>query len=337
MAGSLFISSFNPAIVIMKYSSHKSLTFLYRVVITLAVLFICDRGIGYMMKHLYFTQQSGDGYLITYAMDSTDADVLIFGSSRAKHSYNPAIFEDSTRYSCFNAGRDGTEHLLFNYGQFRAVTSRYNPEIVILDIRPEDLAYSATEYDMLSPLLPYYETSDEIRELLLERGPFEKLKHISSIYPYNSLVFQVVMGNLEMNKKRKSHYNGYVPFREAKVRGQIDTLTIHDTILDEYKIRLLESMIRICNEKEIRLIFVYSPTWYIVTRNPYDLVLAELCKEYQIEYLNLSNHPVFLTNPGYFYDRTHLNDKGAKVFTSLLIREIAIRENYIRFHAGNTL
>ena len=299
----------------MKYSSHKSLTFLFRVVITLAVLFICDRGIGYLMKHFYFSQQSGDGYLLTYAIDSTEADVLILGSSRAKHSYDPMIFEDSTGFSCFNAGRDGTEHLLFNFGQFKAATSRYNPEIVILDIRPKDLAYSAREYDMLSPLLPYYKTHGEIQELLLERGPFEKCKHISAIYPFNSLVFQVVMGNLEMNKKRKVHYNGYVPFRDAKVQGQIDTLDTHDTILDKYKIGLLENMIRICIEKEIRLIFVYSPTWYIVTGNPYDSVLAELCNEYQIEYLNLSNHPHFLTNPEYFFDRTHLNDKGAKIFT----------------------
>lgn len=311
----------------MKYSSHKSLTFLFRVVITLAVLFICDRGVGYLMKYLYFNQQSGDGYLITYAIDSTQADVLILGSSRAKHSYDPVIFEDSTRFSCFNAGRDGTEHLLFNYGQFRAATARYYPEIVILDIRPEDLAYSAREYDMLSTLLPYYRTHGEIRELLLERGPFENLKHSSAIYPFNSLVFQVVMGNLEMNKKRKVHYNGYVPFRDAKVRGQIDTLPIHDTKLDKYKVGLLENMIHICSEKKIKLIFVYSPTWHIVTNNPYNSVLAELCDEYQIEYLNLSNHPDFLTNPGYFYDRTHLNDTGAKIFTSMLIRKISIHDD----------
>jgi hypothetical protein len=311
----------------MKRLPHKSLIFIYRVVITLAVLFICDRAIGYLMNYLYFNQQSGDGYLVTYAMDRTDADILILGSSRAKHSYDALIFEDSTKFSCFNAGRDGTEHLLFNYGQFKAATSRYNPEIVILDIRPEDLAYSATEYDMLSPLLPYYKTHDEIKELLLERGPFEKLKHISALYPFNSLVFQVVMGNLEINKRRKVHYNGYVPFRDAKVTGQIDTLPVHDTTLDEYKIELLEDMIRICSEKDIRLIFVYSPTWHIVTNNPYNSVLTELCNENQIDYLNLSNHPDFLANPGYFYDRTHLNDKGAKIFTSMLIRKIAILDN----------
>jgi len=311
----------------MMCSSHKSFVFICMVAITLLVLFLCDRGIGYLMKYLYFNQQSGDGYLVTYAIDSTEADVLVLGSSRAKHSYDPMIFEDSTNFTCFNAGRDGTEHILFNYGQFKAATSRYNPEIVILDIRPEDLAYSAREYDMLSPLLPYYKTHGEIKELLLERGPFEKLKHILAIYPFNSLVFQVIMGNLEVNKKRKVHYNGYVPFRDAKVRGQIDTLPIHDTALDEYKIGLLENMIRICSEKNIRLIFVYSPTWHIVTKNPYDSVLAKLCNENQIDYLNLSNHPDFLTNPGYFYDRTHLNDKGAKVFTSMLISKIAILDN----------
>ena len=312
----------------MKYSSpHKSLGILSRIVITLVVLFICDRGIGYLMKYLYFNQQSGDGCLVTYVIDSTEADILVLGSSRAKHSYDPLIVEDSTNFSCFNAGRDGTEHLLFNYGQFLAAIQRYNPKIVILDLRPEDLAYSAKEYDMLSPLLPYYKTHGEIRELLLERGPFEKPKHISSLYPFNSLIFQVIMGNLELNKKRKVHYNGYVPFREAKVVGQIDTLPIHVAKLDEYKIGLLRNMISVCNHKNIRLIFVYSPTWHIVTETSYDSVLADLCKEYQVEYLNMANLPDFLENPGYFYDRTHLNEKGARIFTSLLLRNIAINDH----------
>ena len=87
----------------MKSLSDKSFITFSRIVIALAVLFLCDRGIGYLMKYLYFNQQSGDGYLITYAIDSTQADVLILGSSRAKHSYDPEIFEDSAALSCFNA------------------------------------------------------------------------------------------------------------------------------------------------------------------------------------------------------------------------------------------
>jgi len=216
---------------------------------------------------------------------------------------------------------------LFNYGQFIVITVRYNPSVVILDIRPEDLAYSAREYDMLSPLLPYYKTHNELKDLILTRGPFERIKHVSTIYPFNSLIFQVVMGNLELNKSRKMHYKGYIPFREAKVNGQIDTLSVPNIEIDYYKIGLLKDMILTCKRENIRLIFVYSPTWHIVAPNNYSSVLSELCNENRIEYLNLSNHPDFLTNPGYFYDRTHLNDRGAIVFTKLLIKEIAIHEN----------
>jgi hypothetical protein len=136
------------------------------------------------------------------------------------------------------------------------------------------------------------------------------------------------MGNLEMNKKRKIHYNGYVPFRDSRVKGEIDSLPVQYTSPDTYKIGLLEDMIRTCNEGGIRLIFVYSPTWHLVKVNANDSLLAAMCNENHIEYLNLSNHNEFLKNPGYFYDRTHLNDKGARVFSSLLIREIEIPENH---------
>ena len=168
----------------------------------LFVTLLCDRGIGAIMKLLYFRQESGDGYLLTYTIDSTTADIIVLGSSRAKHSYVPEIFESNLNLTCFNAGRDGTEHVLISYAQFKAVTARYNPTIVIFDIRPEDLGYRAKEYDLLSPLLPYYYIHSEIKEIIDVRGPFEKIKHISAIYPYNSLIFQVIMGNLDLNKER---------------------------------------------------------------------------------------------------------------------------------------
>jgi len=274
------------------------------------------------MKFLYFRQESGDGYLITYTIDSTTADIIILGSSRAKHSYVPEIFESNLNLTCFNAGRDGTEHVLFNYAQFKALTARYNPTMVIFDIRPEDLGYRAKEYDLLSPLLPYYKTHPEIKEIIDIRGPFEKVKHVSAVYPYNSLIFQVIMGNLDLNKERKPHQKGYIPFHEATVTGAIDTLTIIDNSIDDYKIKILKEIILTCQQNNTELVFVYSPTWHVVQKSFYDTVLSDLCVENDVAFLNYSNLPVFLNNPGYFFDRTHLNDEGARLFSTILTKEI---------------
>ena len=293
-----------------------------RVLIVVLMLLLADFGVGSVMKKFYFKQESGDGYLLTYAIDSTEAEILILGSSRAKHSYVPGVFEEILNMTCFNAGRDGTEHVLFNCAQFGVISARYSPDIVIFDMRPEDFIYNANEYDMLSPLMPYYNTHQEIRELIVKRSPFERLKHLSSIYPYNSLFFQIVMGNLEMNKDRKPHENGYIPFRGSKINSSPDTLRIPISPIDSDKITLLKDLIHICKEKSIRLVLIYSPTYDIVEIDGYHKLVNELCDENSIEFLNFSNVHEILINPEYFFDRTHLNDEGARRFSSIVAMEL---------------
>ena len=289
-----------------------------RVLLVFLFLVIADTGIGFLMRKFYFSQESGDAYLLTYAIDSTKADIIILGSSRAKHSYVPSIFQENLNMSCFNAGRDGTEHVLFNYAQFTAITTRYRPKVIIFDIRPEDLIYNACEYDMLSPLMPYYKTHGEIRYLINIRSPFERLKHLSAIYPYNSLIFQIIMGNLEMNKDRKPHENGYIPFLGSKLTNTLDTLQTPVYPIDTYKTDIIKDLIINCKEKEIYLVLIYSPTYNIVKDNYYQRILDEICEENGIEYLNYSNVHEILMNPDLFFDRTHLNDDGARLFSGLI-------------------
>jgi len=302
--------------------SNEFMRSIIRALILLLLLFLCDLVIGSVLRKLYFKQESGDGHLITCAIDSTHAEILILGSSRAKHSYVPAVFSDSLQMSCFNAGHDGTDHILFSYAQFKAINSRYNPEIVILDIRPEDLIFNANEYDMLSPLMPYYKSHKEISEIIGQKSPFEKMKHCSEIYPFNSLIFQIIMGNIELNKVRKPHENGYIPFYGSKVGSTPDTLQAPVGAIGTEKIAFLKDMMHICNEKSIRLVLIYSPTYDIVVSNDHYKVIDALCDENNIKFLNLSNEAEILNNPKYFFDRTHLNDEGARRFSEMVTMEL---------------
>ena len=63
---------------------------------------------------------------------------------------------------------------------------------------------------------------------------------------------------------------------------------------------------------------IYSPTYNIVMDNYYQRILNEICEENDIEYLNFSNVHEILMNPDFFFDRTHLNDDGARKFSGLV-------------------
>lgn len=297
--------------------------FSLRVLIIVIVILLCDRGIGAILKIFYFRQESGDGYRTTYAIDSTLADILVFGSSRANHSYVPEIFEEIFRYTFYNTGRDGN-YILYNYAIFKAITRRYNPKMIIFDIRPADLGSNAFEYDRLSLLYPYYKTHPEISEIVDTKSPFEKMKRVSAIFPYNSLIFQIAMGNMEFNKKRVPDIKGYIPFFEIMKNEKIDTSKSNIYTIDENKILALKDIILTCQQKSIELIFVNSPTWGIIQDDYCEVKLIELFSENRITFFDMSNHPTFISNPGYFADKNHLNDEGAKVFSKILSDKIRL-------------
>lgn len=299
---------------------NQIIRFFIRFVLILFILLICDRGIGTILKIFYFHQEFGERFETTYVIDSTLADILIFGSSRANHSYVPEVFEKRLPYTCYNAGRAGC-FILYNYAIFKTITLRYNPKLIIFDITPSDLGYSPVAYERLSLLLPYYQQHPEIRPIISLRGPLEKIKKISAIYPFNSFILQIAVGNLDL-KGRPVNSKGYIPHFGIMENTEIDTLKFSSYNLDENLIIALKDIISTCQQKNIDLVFVDSPIWRIVQDNFYKTILSELCYKNGILYLDMSNDPTFINNPKYFLDVRHLNDEGAKIFSNMVIDKI---------------
>jgi hypothetical protein len=301
------------------------LRFFSRLLLVSALIILGDRTIGAVLKKFYFLQKSGVGYRATYAIDSTNAGILVFGSSRANHSYVPEVLEKNLGYNCYNAGRDGN-FLLYNYAVFEAVTKRYIPRLVLIDIYPEELNYKTSDYDKLSLLLPYYPTHPEIRHIVDLRSKLEFIKHLSAIYPYNSLILQIAMGNLNFNRERVPDIKGYVPFYRKMEYIKIDSSQVNIVNIDEKKTNALLDMAEVCKRNNIGFILVYSPTYSFTGKSTCNRLLSELCRTHNIRYLDMSNYPVFMNTPAYFADRAHLNDEGARVFSKLLSDKIVSSE-----------
>jgi hypothetical protein len=300
----------------IKDSSKIFIRFIGKLLLIFIIIYISDFGIGKVLKVFYLRLRDDLYGQITYCIDSTSADVLIFGSSRANHSYVPEVFEEGPN-TCYNAGRDGS-FVLYNYALFKAVVTRYTPKKIIIDISPDELSYSAVEYERLSLLLPYYQTHPEIRDIIDLRGPLERVKHVSSVYFYNSLIFQIVRGTLPNSKVKVQNMKGYLPLQKRMKYETIDTVKIDPGKTDENKISALKDIISTCHKKNIDLAFVYSPIWKI-TRDSYcNQVLTKLCCENGIKYIDMSNLPDFINRPDYFADISHLNDEGARVFSKML-------------------
>jgi hypothetical protein len=299
---------------------------IFNISIVVFIVFILDLVIGKTLRYYYFKETSGLHFRTTFSIDSTTAQVLIFGASRSSHHYVTELFKQKLSMGCYNCGRDGNS-ILYSYAIFKAATKRYNPIILIFDVNPNELNYELRSYDRLSSLLPYYKTHPEIRSIIKFKSSFEKYKMLSNIYPYNSSLLAIAIGNLELNKKRKDDSSGYIPLYNIIEDTILHNLNPVENYLDTNKVNAVTDIIQYCSKNNIRLVFVQSPLYAKVSNTLSTEYFKKLAKESNVIFWNFSNEPEFVKKPDFFQDMYHMNDKGAIYFSDILIQKIKLLQS----------
>lgn len=299
---------------------------LLKIAAFLILAFIGDWLIGNLLKHFYFKQTSGWGYRTKYSIEDTKADILIFGASRAQQQYNPVYFEERLEQTCYNVGRDG-EPIFYHYGVLKAVLKRYTPKVIILDIENKIFRESQDSYDRIAVLLPFYQDHKEMHQIIELRGPFEKFKLVSHIYPYNSSLFNIAIGNTEMNKKRNKDINGYLPLTGA-LNEPIRTVDISkEYAIDTNKINIYKWFIKDCKEANIKLYIISSPYFSNTIGQDSSMIIAkEIAINNNIYFIDLSKEKEFLNNSKLFDDTVHVNIAGSKILCNKVIDTIILRQ-----------
>lgn len=274
--------------------------------------------------HWSIRQRGGDNWRNNYICNETEDDILVFGSSRAIHHYNPKIIKDSTDMSCYNCGQDGNG-IILNYGRYCMISQRYTPKIIIYDIIPSfDLLAGDDDHKYLNWLKAYYDR-EGIPEIFESVDKTEKIKMMSNLYRYNSSFIQIVSDFIR--PLQSSGQNGYRP-----LYGEMDRMKIskkqqssESVRYDSLKLAYMEKFVNRCGDA--RLIFVISPMCDGLDEATY-LPIEKICKDKNIPFVNFANNPKYFHNHKYFKDGWHLNSLGADEFTKDLMS--VLREQGIR-------
>ena len=192
--------------------------FLLKVSIFFALIFIIDRVFGSVLS--YMSEKTRGGYTehFRYITNKTNEDVLIFGSSRAVHHYNPEIITDSLGLSCYNCGQDGNGIILF-YGWWKIISERYHPKYIIYDItNGYDLLVGEDNHKYLGWLKESYD-NEEVKKIFADIDSTERYKMMSMLYRYNSKWHQIMADYLHPVYEFKD--KGYLP-----LKGNIDKMRI---------------------------------------------------------------------------------------------------------------
>lgn len=299
--------------------------FVKRTLLFFLAVFLVDFAVGQVMRYFYFRQDSGSLYRTTYALDSTTAQVLVLGSSRASRHYNPDVMQVAMNQTVYNAGQKGN-HIFYHYGILKAALKRYKPQVVVLDVLYDEFKPVQDSYDRLSVFLPYHDTHPELEELINLRSPFEPVKLVSKVYPYNSLILPVLNGNLGFDKIREPEIKGYLPIDAVMADSVKKTSERIEYELDSLKLQTFEKIISTCNNEGIRLFIVFSPAYLENIGNNYSVSIArKIASEKGVPFLDFSGTEPFTSDKNLYSDNVHLNAKGADIFSRQVADSIANR------------
>ena len=311
---------------------NKNISRILKLFLFLILIVLIDQVAGIFLQKLFFTQNAGQNSALTYVFRDCNADILIFGNSRARHHYDSRLLADSLEMSCYNAGQDGGHSILMQYALIKVVTERYSPKIIILEFNPDNVTYTAGNYDRLSVLLPYYKEYTELRHIIYLRSPFEKIKLLSAIYPFNSNIVNIIRFNTNTYAARKKDIEGFVPIKSQELNVELTTkgfelkndLEIESqSVVDSNLVNALKNIISLCKDKNILLFIVSSPIFHGINekQNPPSLsanTALEIIHKNNVNYIDLSFDSTITGHTEWFYDRGHLNDIGATIFTNKL-------------------
>lgn len=293
--------------------------FILNILIFFGIVAVIDLAAGKMFWYLQSTMAGGRTGAEYYACKESNEDVIIMGSSRAQHHYVPQIITDSLGLSCYNAGWDGNG-IIMQYGRWKMMLERFTPKVLIYDITTYydlDLNDNMAYIDRLKPFCGDRLIKDYVSSIF----PLERIKLNSQLYRYNYKFLEMIFDCL---KGKGDDNRGYFPLYGQIRPEAIKTKKMKDITIDNQKIHYLDQLAKECKESNTKLVFVISPTFNRISNfDEYLVPIEKIAEKYDVQLFSYYDS-IFSSNQECFKDSEHLNDEGARAYTSELISRIQI-------------
>lgn len=286
--------------------------YLIKIVLFFVAVAVIDILFGIVCQYMNDHSKGGGVKSRYYVCKESDEDVLVFGSSRAKHHYVPDVIEDSLHMTCYNTGEDGNG-IIMCYGFLKMITERYNPKLIIYDVSGFDMFEddNMKYLDLMKPF--YYEKG--IDSIFWSVEPKTRIMMLSNLYRYNTTCLRVIGNYIHPMTSYPKGYSAlhktmnYEPVIKAEQEKIVDTL----------KIRYFENFIRLTQNKNILLVCCVSPSYKASVDDSKYAPIKHLCEQYRVPFLYYGSEPEITNNKNYFQDRTHMNDNGARLYSGKLM------------------
>lgn len=287
----------------------------YTIIVAIA-LFAVDYLVGIIGEKLRTSAKGGDTARFEYINHGTRDSVLIFGSSRAVHHYVPTILEDSLGVSVYNAGADGNG-IILAYMQLQSLLQHHKPALIIYDVYPPFDLSEGDNSKYLGRQRYFYGEASAVDSVFWRISPTERVKMLSNMYRYNSDLLQLVADYISPKQSDIKGYRPQIGTSDFKIESD------KPFSLDSVKVDYFNRFVDLCRTNNIRLELFFSPRYYGDNQTSEGYAVAKkLAAQKGMTIHDYLVAKPFDTDKSLFKDSQHLNDDGARKYTSMIVKDL---------------
>lgn len=297
--------------------------FFIHMAVTLGIGIICSSAYYYTICHgLRETKEFFPGRLNHILYDTTRYDAVFMGTSRVSNGIDPLVFDSITHLHSYNAGMEGASFSAVDLFTRRFV-SNHHPKYVFLNIDIYTLEKENSLYDF-PQYYAHLQDSDiavlskRKKELSLGKcAPFIAVSYIDDYL--KGVALDDYLGIYPADDLTWSH-RGFSPVSTMDYHGVSDKFPLAFSY-DTANFKKLDALCRYCNDQRSEVIFIMAPIYKAFDggkTNSSDFYsrLKNLESEDSIKELNFYLDDQFTKDM--FVNRTHLNRKGAELYSHIL-------------------
>ena len=258
-------------------------------------------------------------------------DIAIYGSSRAWVHIDPQMLEDSLHRTAYNLGIDGHNFWLQHLRHTEFLKYNQPPEYIIHSI---DVFSFQKRKDLFNPqqFLPYMLLDKTIMEYTISYDGYSwpdyclpLLRYRGQEYAINE-AFRIWRHPVHPHAGRKKGYMGMNYTWNDDLTKAKTQMRQYNVELDSPSIELYDRFLADCASRNIKVIMVYTPEYtegqrFVANRAAVITLFRYLAGKYNLLFLDYSDDAI-CGEKEYFYNASHMNKRGAELFTGKLIGDL---------------
>ncbi|GHT19047.1 hypothetical protein AGMMS4957_02480 [Bacteroidia bacterium] len=265
-----------------------------------------------------------DGQTWNIFSSKISSDVIISGNSRAADDFSPQILDSVLHINSYNFGMHG-QPFPVQLVRFK-LFEKYNqkPKLIIHSV---DFFTLSQGYRFNMRQFSPYLHEDLLRDGLRKMGATEAELNIP-LWFYAS-GWRLILEVFTRPSTPDFGHKGYVEKDLNWDGAKFDKVLSGDSLAAKREpevVALFDSYLSYCKENDIQVILVYTPQYIKATEFTKNWdgemqLYHDFAKKYDIPFLDYT-HDAICNDITYFYNATHLNKKGAELFTLKLANDI---------------